>query len=75
MMTLLAKVDSIPEAIVGFTVSVLPLAFFMMFVLWVLRLIKTLRERIDSIEDKLDLVLMWLETAKKPQDSKTEKSE
>ncbi len=74
MMHILAKTDSILEAGLGILVAVLPLLFVGTFFLWVIRLVMTLRERLDAIEDKLELVLMHLEQAKTPSTSKTEGS-
>ena len=74
-MNVLAKIDSIPEAALGVFMAALPLLFVGTFFLWVIRLVTTLRDRLDAIEDKLELVLMHLESAPKTADSKTRKPE
>lgn len=71
-MHMLAKIDSIPEVVLGIFMAALPLLLFGTFFWWVFRLVTTLRERLDAIEDKLELVLMQLEHAKTPSKSKTE---
>ncbi len=74
-MNMLAKIDSVPEAIVGVIVAGLPLLFIGVFFLWISRLVTTLRERLDAIEDKLELVLLHLESTHKSDGSKKEKPE
>lgn len=46
------------DTILGIVVSLLPLFFVIALCLWVFRLIRTLRDRLDSIEDKLELLVL-----------------
>lgn len=46
------------DTILGVVVSLLPLFFVISLCLWVFRLIRTLRDRLDSIEDKLELLVL-----------------
>jgi hypothetical protein len=46
------------DKILGVVVSLLPLFFVITLCLWVFRLIRTLRDRLDSIEDKLELLVL-----------------
>ena len=57
-MNVLARVVSVPEAVLGVVMAALPLLFVGTFFLWVVRLVTTLRERLDAIEDKLELLLL-----------------
>lgn len=57
-MNVLAKVVSVSEAVLGVIMAAFPLLFVGTFFLWVVRLVTTLRERLDAIEDKLELLLM-----------------
>jgi len=58
----------------GFVITSL-LCVPLMALIWMVRVMFSLRKRVDSIEDKLDLVLMHLELAKKQSASKTDKPE
>ena len=46
------------DKMLGVVVSLLPLFFVITLCLWVFRLIRTLRDRLDSIEDKLELLVL-----------------
>ena len=63
MNMLAAILDPLETLLVG-AVNLLPLLLIFVGISWLFRLIKTMRQRLDDIEDKLDLVLLHLEAAK-----------
>jgi hypothetical protein len=74
-MIMIANIQSIAEVLLAAVVVSLPFLLIGVIVLWVIRLITTLRQRLDGIEDKLDLVLLHLESAKKRSEAKMTKAE
>lgn len=55
--------------------TMLPLFLGVMLLVWIVRFIRSLCDRLDSIEDKLELVLLHLESTKKSDGVKKDKSE
>ena len=53
------------DSILGVVMGLLPLFLMLSFCGWVFRLIRTLRDRLDSIEDKLELLLLHHDLTKK----------
>lgn len=73
-MQLLAATASLPEVFLSLVIASVPLVILAAAVLWVFRLIKSLRERLDAIEDKIDLISLRLEARTSKKDPPPETS-
>lgn len=67
--------SSLSVGILRMALTMLPLFLGVMLLVWIVRFIRSLCDRLDSIEDKLELVLLHLESTKKSDGVKKDKSE
>ena len=69
--------SSMSVGILSMLITFLPLWLGVILLVWIVRFIRSLREKLDSIEDKLELLVLaqQLEFAKKSPEAKTTKPE
>ena len=78
-MNFICTIVTVQETIVKAIVGLLPFWILVTVIIWVFRLVRSLRDRLDSIEDKLELLVLaqQLESTQKKSvnkpDSQTEK--